>query len=54
MALLAAEVEGRVARLTLTRPERRNAMSLAMIEELAAALADLASHPDVRVAVLAG
>jgi enoyl-CoA hydratase/carnithine racemase len=43
-----------VARVTLSRPEQRNAMSSAMLEELTAALGGLAVEPDVRAIVLAG
>jgi enoyl-CoA hydratase/carnithine racemase len=43
-----------VALVTLNRPEQRNAMSSAMLEELTAAMGDLAVDPDVRGVVLAG
>lgn len=42
-----------VATLTLARPERHNALSAAMIGELAEAAAQLAGDPAVRVVVLA-
>jgi len=45
---------GTVWRLTLDRPEQRNAVSGPLMEELAARLADAAAHPNVRVVVLAG
>lgn len=45
---------GAVAYLTLNRPERRNALSLAMLEALRSALATAADDPEVRVVVLAG
>src|SRR5205814_3394525 len=54
VAEVAVGVEGDVARVTLTRPERRNAVTLHMIEELKASLDELASRPEVRVVVLAG
>jgi methylglutaconyl-CoA hydratase len=43
-----------VARLTLTRPERHNAMNAAMIAELTDAAARLGRDPAVRVVVLTG
>lgn len=43
-----------VARLTLNRPEARNAMSQQLIEELRAAAAELVADPRVRVIVLTG
>ncbi len=45
--------EGTVAVFTLDRPERRNALDHATLDELAAALADLAQDPP-RVLVLTG
>jgi isohexenylglutaconyl-CoA hydratase len=46
--------EGAVARLTLNRPERRNAMNGAMGEALDAALAELAADTTTRVVILSG
>jgi 2-(1,2-epoxy-1,2-dihydrophenyl)acetyl-CoA isomerase len=43
-----------IATLTLNRPEARNALDLAMREELEAALAGLETDPGVRVLVLRG
>ena len=43
-----------VARLTLNRPEARNAMSQRMIQDLRAATDRLAADPAVRVVVLSG
>jgi enoyl-CoA hydratase/carnithine racemase len=45
---------GRVWRLTLDRPDQRNAVSAPMMEEVLDALRDAAVHPDVRVVVVAG
>ena len=45
--------DGGVARLTLNRPEKRNALSLELLEELLAALEEIAAS-DARVVVLAG
>jgi enoyl-CoA hydratase len=45
---------GRVWRVTLARPEARNAVSAPMLEELAASLADAAVDPEARVILLAG
>jgi enoyl-CoA hydratase/carnithine racemase len=43
-----------VALLTLNRPEQRNAVTSAMLEDLARALGDLAVSTEVRAVVLAG
>ena len=48
------EREGRVARVTINRPERRNAVSFAAWQSLAAAFENLAADPEVRVVVLTG
>jgi enoyl-CoA hydratase/carnithine racemase len=47
-------VDGAVARISLNRPQRRNALSLELMQELTAALRAAESTPDVRVIVLAG
>lgn len=46
--------EGRMARVIINRPERRNALSLAAWQSLAAAFDNLAADPDVRVVILTG
>jgi enoyl-CoA hydratase/carnithine racemase len=48
------EVDGPVARLTIDRPERRNAMSFQVMAELAEALARAKATDAVRVVVLTG
>lgn len=45
--------DGGIARLTLNRPEKRNALSLELLEELQVALEEIAAS-DARVVVLAG
>lgn len=52
--LVIRDDRGPVATLTLNRPDRRNALSLAMLEALDSALAGVAEDPGVRVVVLAG
>jgi 2-(1,2-epoxy-1,2-dihydrophenyl)acetyl-CoA isomerase len=52
--VLIVEREGAVARLTLNRPHARNALTLALVDELAAALESLASDSAVRALVLTG
>ncbi|MCC6750270.1 MAG: enoyl-CoA hydratase/isomerase family protein [Deltaproteobacteria bacterium] len=47
-------VEQRVARLTLNRPEKRNALSLATVSELCHALERAKGDDEVRVVVLTG
>ena len=51
--MLLVESESGVTRLTLNRPERRNALSEAMLTELGAALDRIAADPVTRVVVLA-
>ncbi|HEU4684701.1 MAG TPA: enoyl-CoA hydratase-related protein [Nitrospira sp.] len=48
------ELEKGVARVTLNRPERRNAFNAAMVEELRQAFHTLGHNRSVRVIVLAG
>lgn len=48
------DVQARVARITLNRPEQLNALSFAMRNELAAAFDRCAADPDIRAVVLAG
>jgi enoyl-CoA hydratase/carnithine racemase len=48
------DVAERVATVTIDRPERRNALSWALIGELRRAFATAAADPDVRVVVLTG
>ncbi|MDJ0954039.1 MAG: enoyl-CoA hydratase [Acidimicrobiia bacterium] len=51
--ILVAQEQG-IARVVLNRPERRNALSLAMLEELGRVVTDLGADPTVRVVVIAG
>ncbi len=53
-ALVRRESQAGVATLTLQSPASRNALSLAMIEALIAAFAEIAADASVRVVVLAG
>src|SRR5262249_55467761 len=50
---LLCETTGEVVRLTLNRPEKRNALSHALLAELEGALAGIAADPAARVVVLA-
>ena len=54
MSALEIGRDGRVATVTLSRPERRNALDPGLIEELTEAFTDLARDADVRVIVLGG
>ncbi len=54
MATLAYEADGRVARITLDRPERGNGITLEMPRELAAAVERADLDPSVHVIALAG
>ena len=46
--------DGRVATLTLNRPEKRNALNYDLVSELKDALRQLADSPEVRVIILTG
>jgi 2-(1,2-epoxy-1,2-dihydrophenyl)acetyl-CoA isomerase len=46
--------DGAIARLTLNRPDRLNALTLSMLGELSAALSDLDSDDTVRAVILTG
>lgn len=48
------ERDGGIVRVTLNRPERKNALTLAMVEELAGLLDETTRRRDDRVVVLAG
>lgn len=49
---LTYEIQNRIARITLNRPEQRNALTSVLISELRQALRDADSEPDVRVVML--
>ncbi len=51
---ITVEVKGGVARITLSRPAERNAMTPQMGRELARAVADLNADPEARVVVIRG
>ena len=53
-AAIAVERDGEVAVLSLSRPEKRNALSLEMMRELDAALAEIAKDAGVRAVILRG
>ena len=48
------EIEGPVARLTLANPQRRNALSLELMQRLTEALHELGQKTDIGVIVVAG
>ncbi len=49
---LLVKSDGVAGRITLNRPERRNALSLALMEEVLTALDELSSNSDIRVIVI--
>lgn len=51
---LRIERDGPIARITLDRPEQRNALSQELLRALGAALRDCSASTDVRVAIVAG
>jgi enoyl-CoA hydratase len=52
--LITFEVKDKVAYITLNRPEKRNALSLALLNEFQAALMEADDRKDIRCAVLQG
>lgn len=48
------EVEGNIAIVTLNRPAKRNALSLAMWRRIAAVFADMRGRSEIRAAILTG
>jgi enoyl-CoA hydratase/carnithine racemase len=51
---IVVNADGPAAHVTLNRPEKRNALSLELMEDLIAALGGLGSNEDVRAIVVAG
>ncbi|SVC41933.1 uncharacterized protein METZ01_LOCUS294787, partial [marine metagenome] len=51
---LLVETKGKVAVITLNRPDRFNAISTAMLNELSAKIVEANKDPDVRCIVLTG
>lgn len=49
---LLVEAAGPVVRITLNRPERRNALSLALMKELTACLREIAESREIQVVIL--
>lgn len=49
-----AKLDGRVLHLTLNRPEKRNAIDRAMVDQLLERLDDADLHPEAKVVVLRG
>ena len=52
MATIAVAREGKVRAVTLERPERRNALSLELMQELSACLDEVAKDQEARVVIL--
>lgn len=53
-SLVLREDDGPVRTLTLNRPDKRNALSSGMVEDLSVALGDTANDAEVRVVVITG
>jgi enoyl-CoA hydratase/carnithine racemase len=51
---LLVRVDGPAGRIVLNRPERRNALSLELMEEVIAALRDVSAHHETRAIVIEG
>ena len=54
MSLVSREKRGAVTLLTLNRPDKLNAMTRAMLDELGTALLEVEKDEDIRAVVLAG
>jgi enoyl-CoA hydratase/carnithine racemase len=52
--VLLSETSDGIATLTLNRPRQRNALSMALMGELNAALADIAGDADVKIVIIRG
>jgi len=48
------EIDGPIANLTINRPEKRNAVNNATVEEIDKALDQIEANPDLRVLILTG
>ncbi|MDP6128020.1 MAG: enoyl-CoA hydratase/isomerase family protein, partial [Planctomycetota bacterium] len=48
------ECEQNLARITLNRPEVRNALSLSVLEELRESFRQISQDPEIRVVILSG
>ncbi|MCI0664277.1 MAG: enoyl-CoA hydratase-related protein, partial [Acidobacteria bacterium] len=51
---LLVEANAPIARVTLNRPERRNALSLALMKELTACLREIGESKEIQVVILSG
>ncbi len=54
MPLVTVDIDGVVATVTLNDPDRRNAMTLAMCDEVSAGLDEIEANPEVRALVVTG
>ena len=54
MQHVSLEVADHIARITINRPEKRNALALATVEDLQVAIAESNARAPVRVIVLTG
>ena len=51
---LSVDTQNHIARVTLNRPEKRNAMSFDMLKKMIVSFTDFDNDPDVRVVVIKG
>lgn len=52
--IVVSDIRDAVATITLNRPQKKNALSIALRDEMSDALDALASNPDVKVVVITG
>jgi enoyl-CoA hydratase/carnithine racemase len=52
--ILISEIKDHTSTLTLNRPEKKNALSITLRDEITEALGELSSNPDVKVVVITG
>ena len=54
MSLILVETDGAVATITLNDPDRRNAVTLAMCDEMSACLDELEADPEIKALIITG
>ena len=52
--ILTSEIKDHVSTLTLNRAEKKNALSIALRDEMTETLGELSANPDVKVVVITG
>lgn len=53
-ALVLTEKQGNIYKITLNRPDKRNALTMDMMQQIAAAFREVDKHPEVRAVIVDG